>query len=67
MDTTHLLGVALLAVGATDFALAFLVIGPRIRDPRQRRILQATLAAGGVLMVAVGLLALAGVIGPFGS
>lgn len=66
MSPMQVTGLALIVVGAMDFALASFVIGPRVRDPRARRLMQATLYGGGALFLAVGILMLTGRMGGFG-
>lgn len=59
----QVVGVALALAGVTDIALGLLVIGPRVRDPVKRRVLVASLAGGGALLIVVGCLFVLGLLG----
>jgi hypothetical protein len=60
MTPMQVAGLALIAVGVLDPILGFFVIGPRIADPDKRRVLVATLAGSGALMLVIGALLVAG-------
>lgn len=57
-----LVGSVLIFTGILDIILGVLVIGPRIADENQRRVVLGALTAGAVLMFALGALFATGVI-----
>lgn len=59
MDITRIIGYVLIAVGALDLLLAWLVVGPRAPEA-SRRVVVAGMSAGGILLVAAGAALLAG-------
>ena len=54
MDTHVVIGIALVAAGAADMALAVALVGPRLPAGPQRSVVVGALVSGGALMALVG-------------
>lgn len=62
MGKAEIVGLVLITLGVLDPLLAILVIGPRVPDPERRKWLTVVLSLSGVVLMALGVLILAGVI-----
>lgn len=53
-------GWALVVIGMTEPVMGYLLVGPRIRDERQRNMVTMSMATSGVLMIGLGIAFLTG-------
>lgn len=63
MKTQQIIGLALTAAGAVDFLAAYTLVGPRIKDERQRSLVTRALTASSLALCGLGLALFYGLIG----